>query len=649
MRWSYSRVDCFNKCPYQFKLRYLDKLKTIDDFNSDDALRLGTVAHESVEIGIEQAMKNCLDQYPISSDQLEAELLKIELIIPSVMEMLPKHGKFETPISDGTKFIGYIDYLYEKSDGTYGILDFKYTKDMRYYKDSRQIHIYKYYVEKLLGYKVSEIGYFHILKTGIRQKKDETARMFQTRIKETVGELTPKIILKSYDPNAIEDYWKDVGMIENTKDFTKNEQFLCNYCEYKEYCKNGDDSIMLPKKFERKNHIADAKKRVWIYGMPFTGKSTLANKFPKPYFFSTDGNAVLLDAPYEIIMDKTYKEGRLTKTSYGWEQFKSQLNEIETGEYDIDTIVLDLVEDFYKLCETYVCDKLKVTDVSDAGYGKGWNVLRREYLTAMKKLLTINKNVVLISHEDYSKSITRRNGDEFTAIKPNINDKVALKLAGMVDIVIRTEIVADKYLLNFSNDSVIFGGGRLNVKFDSLLNEIDSIDKLYSGIKTVNVCDNKPTVDTTGVQAEPVKRTRRKTTVEENNFGNETSFAEVEFNDRAREEKLNEATKTTTRRRTRKTHEEHEKMISDDDIPAQFSGEPSEPIQPMSNQEHEELLIDDNEPVEPTKSTRRRRNVKPVEETKVEEEDYEEIIIDEPEPAEPVQETERPRRRRRNK
>ncbi len=515
MRWSYSRVDCFKKCPMQFKYRYLDKLKTIDDFKPDDALKLGTTAHDAIEKDVETAIKNCIDQYPITSDALESELLKIQLTVPKVLQLLPKNGKFEVPIADGERFIGYIDYLYLKEDGTYGIMDFKYTKDMRYYKDSNQLDVYKHYVEKLFGYKVSELCFMHVPKTSIRQKKDETARIFHNRIRETVGLLKAKIIFKDYDPSAIEEYWRIIGKIENTKDFTRNEQFLCKYCEYEDYCKSKDEWKMLPKQYQRQNNMKDAHKRIWLYGAPFSGKSTLANNFSKPYFFSTDGNAKLLDAEYELIMDKSFKEGRILKTEFGWNQFKQQIDELEVGDYDVNTIVVDLVDDMYKLCESYVCNQLKIDDVSDAGFGKGWNMLRSEFLPTMKKLLTLDYDVVLISHEDSSKNITKRNGDEFTSIKPNINDKVALKLAGMVDVVIRTQKIGDEYLLSFASDSVIFGGGRLGIKDDELPNNIDSINTIFGGKSVVETAKKSTTVDSKPkveevVEDEKPARTKRK-------------------------------------------------------------------------------------------------------------------------------------------
>ena len=41
------------------------------------------------------------------------------------------------------------------------------------------------------------------------------------------------------------------------------------------------------------------------------------------------------------------------------------------------------------------------------------------------------ENIVLISHEDTSKDITKKSGDKITAIKPNIADKVHIEIPCM--------------------------------------------------------------------------------------------------------------------------------------------------------------------------------------------------------------------------
>ena len=59
--------------------------------------------------------------------------------------------------------------------------------------------------------------------------------------------------------------------------------------------------------------------------------------------------------------------------------------------------------------------------------------------------------------------MTRRSGDKLTAIKPNIQDKTANKIAGMVDIVARAIVKDKKHYLSFKTDEVVFGGGRIKL------------------------------------------------------------------------------------------------------------------------------------------------------------------------------------------
>ena len=79
------------------------------------------------------------------------------------------------------------------------------------------------------------------------------------------------------------------------------------------------------------------------------------------------------------------------------------------------------------------------------------------------------ENIILISHEDTSKDITKKGGDKITAIKPNLQEKTGNKVAGMVDIVARVVADDSKRVLSFKTNEVIFGGGRLTTS----VNEID--------------------------------------------------------------------------------------------------------------------------------------------------------------------------------
>ena len=89
------------------------------------------------------------------------------------------------------------------------------------------------------------------------------------------------------------------------------------------------------------------------------------------------------------------------------------------------------------------------------------------------------ENIILISHEDTSKDITKKGGDKLTSIKPNFQDKVATKVAGMVDIVARVVADGDIRVLSFKSNEVIFGGGRLTTKTNEIALDYDAFLEVY--------------------------------------------------------------------------------------------------------------------------------------------------------------------------
>lgn len=213
---------------------------------------------------------------------------------------------------------------------------------------------------------------------------------------------------------------------------------------------------MLPKN-EKRVVNKSSRVKIWLYGAPFSGKTTLADQFPDVLMLNTDGNTNSFTAPVVEIKERV--EGR--QIIDVWTVFNETINELQKGS-DFKTVVVDLVEDTFEACRRYCYKKLSIEHESDNSF-KAWDYVRNEYLTTMKRLLTLDYNIVLISHEDMSKDITKKTGDKVTSIRPNIQDKLANKLAGMVDIVARVVADGDNRTLNFKSDDVIFGGGRLKL------------------------------------------------------------------------------------------------------------------------------------------------------------------------------------------
>lgn len=524
MQVSHSRVECFNGCPYRYDLRYNQSIKTIPPDNADNALFLGTALHTGLEKGVDAALKEYLMQYPVITDEHINEAIKLEVMIPRAAKKIPK-GEFEVEIKDDD-FIGFIDLLapvtsstrlggdYQELPNVYDIYDFKYSNNVSKYKESVQLHLYKYFFEKCNpGKKIRNLYYLCVPKVNIKQKKTENLGQFRQRIQEELKDAEPNLIPVEYDQNEVLDWLFDVKRTLAAVEFPKNPSWLCRYCEYNDYCQKGESFMLLPKN-ERRNIEKVEKKVVWLYGQPFSGKTTFANKFPDPLMLNTDGNIKFVDAPYISIKDKVEMQGRMTKKTLAWEIFKDVIAELEKKDNDFKTIIVDLLEDAYEYCRLWMYDQMGITHESDDSF-RAWDKVRTEFLSTLKRLMALDyENIILISHEDTSKDITKKGGDKLTSIKPNLAEKVATKVAGMVDIVARVVADGDIRLLSFKSNEVIFGGGRLTTKTNEIALDYNEFLEVYDGANKAAVESMKNGSNSSTTSGSSTSR-GRKSSVEE--------------------------------------------------------------------------------------------------------------------------------------
>lgn len=234
----------------------------------------------------------------------------------------------------------------------------------------------------------------------------------------------------------------------------------------------------LPKN-ERRTAATPTKRTMWLYGAPFSGKTTFADSAPDPLMLNTDGNAVYVTAPYVSIQDEVVKNGRMVTRKLAWAVFKEYIEELETGGGGYKTIVIDLVNDTYEMCRLYMFDKLGISHESDDTF-RAWDKVRTEYLSTMRKVLHLPyENIILLSHEDSTKDLTKKSGDKVTSIKPKMADKVADSLAGMVGFVGRVYVDDGKHMLSVKSDEVIYGGGRVGISNVVVPLEWDEVIKLF--------------------------------------------------------------------------------------------------------------------------------------------------------------------------
>lgn len=485
MQVSYSRISTYEKCPYQFKLRYKDKLETIFNCDPQNALVLGHALHTGIEKDVDTAIKEYYSAYPVIKDAHITEAMKLEYLIPKVKALLPEgeHERYiETP-----DFHGYIDLLvpmgymakesiynpYSEDVDIYDLYDFKYSNNVGGYMESVQLHLYKYFFELTNPSKrIRNLYFVFIPKCNLRMKyknktnkRDETIYEFRKRCMEDLKSKEIQIKQIEYDPNKVIEFLMATKRCIEDTEFIKNPTRLCDWCEYQQYCEKGIDYMILPEN-KRRERTINTEPDMWIYADSYVGKSTFVDQIDGVLFANTDGNVDNITSPVVRITDELVKNGRMTTKVFAWEKFLELVDELEKKENDFKVIALDLMEDLYEHCRLYMYNKLGIEHEQDAGFGKGWDMVRTEFCSTIKRLKNLGYRIIYISKE-IKTEVNLKNGIKITSYAPNLPDKVANILAGTVTLTVRAFMNNRGRFLQLAKEENIFGGGRFNFVNDT--------------------------------------------------------------------------------------------------------------------------------------------------------------------------------------
>ena len=472
MRVSHSRVDLFKRCHYHYRLKYVDKFTQLDEHKADSPLTIGNALHYGLEVGNKQQMIDYYySQFPVKTDKTINEAIKLELAFDKVAPILNsikiKHQEY---VIEEPEFKGIVDLITENDDGTVDIFDFKYSNNVDSYMDSPQLHIYQYYLEQY-GFKVNKLGYIFIPKLFIRQKKNEDLDQFRKRLVETYKGKQVQLVEIPKDEMQFVYFFNDAKSIQidfskSYKELERNINDSCFACKYGEdYLEiiEEDDEIMALPKNEKRELKLDLKPDFWIYADSYVGKSTFVDSFDDVLFINTDGNTDNTTSPVVSVRDHVTRKGRIEETQYGWEDFKNTVTDLGVEENTFQAVAIDLVEDLYELCRTYVFNKNNIEHESDSGFGKGWDLVKKEFVDTMKRLKALKYQLIFISKEN-RKEIKERSGASYTTFSPNLQEKQSNILSGIVDLTIHAEKDGEKRYINLITDEHTFGGGRFDFK-----------------------------------------------------------------------------------------------------------------------------------------------------------------------------------------
>jgi len=163
---------------------------------------------------------------------------------------------------------------------------------------------------------------------------------------------------------------------------------------------------------------------ILIYGASKIGKSTWCSHAENALFLATEPGLNALEV--------------FSVTITCWDEFLKTCAEIAEGKHDFKTIIIDTVDNAYRMCADYICRKFKTEHESDLGYGKGYTLINNEFQRVLNKLTLLPYGLILISHS-HEHEIETRTG-KHTRIVPTLPDKARKLVTGSVDLILFCDI-----------------------------------------------------------------------------------------------------------------------------------------------------------------------------------------------------------------
>ena len=152
---------------------------------------------------------------------------------------------------------------------------------------------------------------------------------------------------------------------------------------------------------------------ILFYGDPKTGKTTMATKFNKHLLMA-------FEKGYNAI------PGAMANPINKWSEFRKALIELKDEEVKktYETIIIDTADIAYDYCEKYICQNATpaVDSVADIPFGKGYNLVAKEFDECLRTIVQLGYGLVLISHAT-DKTFTDAAGKEFNQIVPTLGNK----------------------------------------------------------------------------------------------------------------------------------------------------------------------------------------------------------------------------------
>lgn len=197
-----------------------------------------------------------------------------------------------------------------------------------------------------------------------------------------------------------------------------------------------------------------SKYSIFIYGKAKIGKTSLCAQFPDALFLMTEPGGKSLEIYQTNVRN--------------WPHFKQLITELETTDM-YKTVVVDTVDNLFKMCTDWYCKKNAIQHPSDEDWGKGWQMISDEFLLAITKLMQLNRGVIFTSHAA-SHEIKKYAQPTVTEVCPTLSKQGRRILEPIMDLIAyykyaEKEDDDSSRILQIRGDANVVAGCRLTQNF----------------------------------------------------------------------------------------------------------------------------------------------------------------------------------------
>ena len=170
----------------------------------------------------------------------------------------------------------------------------------------------------------------------------------------------------------------------------------------------------------------DVERNAWFFfGPPKIGKSTLASGWPNCIFLCTSDKEVKrLKVPYILVNTHKKLVAAVDELIDNRRKYKDKYQ----------TIVFDFVDAMYTNCQTAVCKKLGISHQSEAGFGKGVDMIDNEWKKIMNNVIGSPYGCIFISHLTL-KDVTVIGGGTRTKAMSTLPDRARRIIIPLVSVI----------------------------------------------------------------------------------------------------------------------------------------------------------------------------------------------------------------------